>query len=491
MALEYGFRGTWKNHLGNQWVDPLRIYRPETIEHVAAIVREADEAGVTVRAVGSGHSWSDVALTTGFLVRTDRLSRVPAPEPDFLRPEWAERRLVRTEAGIRIRELNSHLHDQGLALSNMGGYDHQTVAGVISTSTHGSGIGFGPLNDFVRSLDLVAGDGRVYRIEPADGPTDRTAFEAHHGERRTLVQADDWFDAVCVGMGCMGIVCTALLEVEASYFLREVRCFATWEQVRADLEDGEVLRSNRHYELLFSPYRRKHAYPCLVTTRNYTDDPGRKWFTKRMRNWFVELASAFPPTPHLINLIVGIKPSLSPFLLENAIRALVKDEYDEVSYKVLNIGAANVLPGYSAEIGVPMDGRHIEAVDRIIEVAAERRRVGDVYQSSPIAFRFVRASPAHLSMMSGRDTMMIELIQLSRSEGGYELLAAYEDALYDLGGRPHWGQVNTLTGSHGLVASMYPRYEDWLEVHGHLNANGAFDSPFTKRVGISEDHYRP
>ena len=94
-------------------------------------------------------------------------------------------------------------------------------------------------------------------------------------------------------------------------------------------------------------------------------------------------------------------------------------------------------------------------------------------------------------MMSGRDTMMIELIQLSRSEGGYELLAAYEDALYDLGGRPHWGQVNTLTGSHGLVASMYPRYEDWLEVHGQLNANGAFDSPFTKRVGISEDRYRP
>jgi hypothetical protein len=175
--------------------------------------------------------------------------------------------------------------------------------------------------------------------------------------------------------------------------------------------------------------------------------------------------------------------------LENAIRALIKDSYEEVSYKVLNIGAANVLPAYSAEIGVPMDGRHLEAVDRIIDVAAERRRLGDVYQSSPISFRFVRASPAHMSMMQGRDTMMIELIQLTRTEGGYELLAAYEEALYELGGRPHWGQVNTLTGSHGLVASMYPRYGDWLDVRRRLDPDGVFDSTFTKRVGISEDRF--
>lgn len=489
LDLPYEVRSTWENHLGNQTVDPLRIYEPETIEQVAAIVREARTVGATVRAVGSGHSWSDVALTTGFLIKTGRLARVPSREPEFLAPEWEGRRLVRAEAGIRIRELNAHLDGAGLALSNMGGYDHQTVAGVASTSTHGSGIAFGPLNDFVRSLDLVAADGRVHRVEPADGPTDATAYAAHHGEERTLVKSDDWFHAVAVGMGSVGVVVTAMLEVEPRYYLREVREFHTWEKVRADLQDGAVLRDNRHYEVLFSPYVRRHAYPCLVTTRNYTDDPARRWWAKRTRNWLVELASAFPLTPHIINLIVDLRPSLSPFLLENAIRALVKDSYEEVSYKVLNIGAANVLPAYSAEIGVPMDGRHIEAVERIIEVAAERRRLGDVYQSSPISFRFVRASPAHMSMMQGRDTMMIELIQLTRSDGGYELLAAYEEALYELGGRPHWGQVNTLTGSHGLLAAMYPRLADWLEVRRALDPDGLFASPFTKRVGISEERF--
>jgi L-gulono-1,4-lactone dehydrogenase len=488
---EFEVRQTWRNHLGNQHIDPLRIYTPGSIEEVSAIVAAAEDDGVTVRAAGSGHSWSDVALTRGFLLLTNGLSRPVANEPDFLRPEWQGRKLIRSEGGIRIKELNAYLDAHDLALSNMGGYDHQTIAGVISTSTHGSGITFGPLNDFVRSLDLVAAGGAVYRIEPADGPTDPDAFAAHFGDARTLVQDDHWFNAVAVGMGCMGVICTVMLEVEAKYYLREVREFHPWEKVRADLIDGAVLEENRHYEVLFSPYRVKHAYPCLVTTRNYTRNPSRKPLDKRTRNWAVEAASAFPLTPYIINLMVDLKPSLSPSMMENAIRALVKKQYDEVSYKVLNIGTANLLPAYSGEVGVPMDGRHIEAADALIRVATESRDLGEVYQSSPISFRFVKASNAYMSMMQGRDTMMIELIELSRCDGGYELIAAYEKELGKLGGRPHWGQVNSLSAFDGLLETMYPRYPDWLSVHNQLNASGVFNSPFTERVGISAQRYTP
>jgi len=136
-----------------------------------------------------------------------------------------------------------------------------------------------------------------------------------------------------------------------------------------------------------------------------------------------------------------------------------------------------------------MDGRHIEAVETIFRVAAERRALGQVYQSSPIALRFVQASPAYLSMMHGRDTMMIELIGLNGNDGGIELLKAYEEALYALGGRPHWGHINTLTGSHGFVESMYPRLGDWMDVRARLDPGGVFDSPFTKRVGLSSDRF--
>lgn len=340
-----------------------------------------------------------------------------------------------------------------------------------------------------RSLDIVAARGVVYRIEPSDGPIDRDANEAHYGDRRTLVQDDHWFDAVAVGVGCMSVICTVMLEVKPKHYLGEVREFHTWDEVRADLIDGEVLRANRHYEVLFSPYALKHRYPCLVTTRNYTTNPSRKPLDKRTRNWGVELASAFPLTPHLLNLIVDVKPSLSPWMMEQAIRALIKKEYDEVSY-VEHRGRQPAARIFRRDRGP--DGRTPHRSGRGDHlrgggVSPRRRRVS----SSPISFRFVKASNAYMSVMQGRDTMMIELIQLSRSDGGYELDAAYESALAKLGGRPHWGQVNTLTAREALLETMYPRYPDWLQVHSELNASGVVDSPFTKRVGISTPHFTP
>jgi hypothetical protein len=171
-------------------------------------------------------------------------------------------------------------------------------------------------------------------------------------------------------------------------------------------------------------------------------------------------------------------------LIAQALKALVNDDYVNVSYRVLNIGAANYLPAYSCEIGVPVDDRglHLAAVERIVEVARERRRVGEVFHSSPISLRFVKASDACMSMMQGRDTMMIELIMAAHTVGGMELLAAHERALYQLEGRPHWGQLNTLTGE--LVRTLYPRLADWRRVHAELNSSGVFDSPFSRRVGL-------
>jgi hypothetical protein len=243
----------------------------------------------------------------------------------------------------------------------------------------------------------------------------------------------------------------------------------------------------------FNPYRDKNGeVECLVTTRNPVDPSEYRHDHRRSRSLLLELAARFPLTPLLINLVVGLRPAISPFLIRQALKALVNDDYVNISYRVFNIGAANYLPAYSCEIGVPIDERqlHLAAVERIVEVAAQRRRLGDVYHSSPISLRFVKASDSYMSMMQGRDTMMIELIMTTHTVGGMELLGAHENALYALGGRPHWGQVNSLTGSHGLLAAMYPRYEDWQEIHAELNASAVFDSPFSKRVGISRAEFR-
>src|SRR5262249_60184588 len=171
-------RRRWSNHTGNQQILPLQIHRPQTLDDVRRIVRMAERHHVTTRAVGSHHSWSDAALTTGYVIETHDLHRVL--DVDCVRAGVDTRHLVKVEAGMKIRELNSVLRDKRLALSNMGGYDEQTVAGVMATSTHGSGIAFGPLCDFVRSVDVVVAGGECYRIEPSDGPTAPRPFRQRH-----------------------------------------------------------------------------------------------------------------------------------------------------------------------------------------------------------------------------------------------------------------------------------------------------------------------
>jgi FAD/FMN-containing dehydrogenase len=479
-VLTFQTRRRWRNHTGNQAVEPLRIYRPATLAEVREIVRTAEADGATVRAVGSGHSWSDVALTTGYLVRTDRLSR--PLEVDCLRPDWDGAPLVRVEAGMRIRALNQLLADRGLALTQMGGYDAQTVAGVVSTSTHGSGITLGPICDSVQTLDLVAAGGRVHRIERAAGPTDPAAFARAHADWE-LHQDDHVFNAAVVNMGCMGVIYAATLAVEPAYWLTEVRELSTWSRVRRELAAG--VEGNRHYEVYLNLYPGDGGeHRCLVCRRNRTADPRRRRATDRLhRHWWLELASRSKVIPWVGNIVLDLSPARAPRRTDRMLAVLADNEYSGPSFKVLNIGAANFLPAYSSEPAVPVE-RHAEAVDALIEVAARQARLGSIYHTGLVSLRFVRASPAYLSMMHGGDTMMIELIQATQTEGGYELLGAYEDALDRLGGRPHWGQVNTLTGGRESLRRLYPAFDRWLEVHDELNSSRVFDSPFARRVGI-------
>jgi hypothetical protein len=224
---------------------------------------------------------------------------------------------------------------------------------------------------------------------------------------------------------------------------------------------------------------------CLVTTRNRITPDEYRRDHRRARNWLVELFSRCWLIPRFSNLVVGLWPKLTPLIVHFTITAIRNPNYVNRSYKVLNIGPANYLPAYSAENGVPVDDRglDLDAVDAIVRVADRHRRLGEAHQTAPISFRFVKATDSFMSMMEGRDTMMIELIMQTHTEGGMELLAAYEDELYGLEGRPHWGQVNFVTRDR--VVELYPQFERWLAIHAQLNSSGVFDSPFSKRVGIS------
>jgi hypothetical protein len=471
----------WRNHTGNQRCDPFQIVQPGTLKELVELVRRAEYEGRTIRAVGAGHSWSDIALTEGFLLDPRELSGVSGVGEEPLTAAAREQRLVRVLGGTPIRALNDELWEMGLGLPNMGGYDAQTIAGVVSTSTHGSGLQYGPFPDLVRSLDLVASGGRTLRVEPGDGPTD----ESRRGEILPfeLVKDDELFAAARCGLGTLGLIHSALIEVRERFWLNEVRTLSTWEEVRETLTPEGALAGPDHYELFLNPYPEGNGrHRVLVTRRSECPEPPAGTPQDKLeRHFLTELQASLPVTGFVLRFLARHLPRLMTKRFDSVLAGMCDDGYANRSYKVFNIGEANHLPAYSSELGIAVDGRHVEAVDRIVEIAAAQAKQGR-FHSSPISLRFVRESEATVSMMQGQPTMMIELIMVDGSRGGYTLLEGYESGLADLGARPHWGQYNVLTKER--VADLYPEWESWLAANEALNASGVFDSPFTRRIGI-------
>lgn len=478
----YRTKVRWKNHDENQACVPLRTYSPSTIEEIRDIVTEAERLGVTVRAIGSSHSWSDVCVTDDFHLLPFGLNTILSLDESLLKPAYRGTHLVELQSGVRLRELNAYLDARGRALPNMGGYDGQTLVGAASTSTHGSGLKYGPLAEMIQSLDVVACEGKTYRIEPGDGITDAAEFNRRFPDR-TLIQDDRWFRTVLVSMGCTGVIYSVICQTAPAFWLKEVRARTTWEDVKPLLRDRAVFAAHEHYELLLNPYARDGAHTCIVTTRDPEPEhhtPGRD----QHRNVLGELVASLPGTSPAIRAYLDADPKRTPALLETSVRSLARADYVNKSYKVFNTGAVNKLASYSAEIALPMtDDTYIAGVDRILEIAETTAESGEIYESGPIALRFVRGTDIYLSPQQGQDTCMVELISVKDTLGCLELMHRYEHAMYEFGGRPHWGQVNVIAPYH--VHQLYPFLQDWLSVHGVLNACGTFDSPFSRRVGLA------
>ncbi len=536
-----GSRQTWANQLANQSAQPLSILRPTSLNvgagSVVSILAQALTAKCAVKAAGSGHSYSDVATTPDFFIDTHGLSQVASTAapitgqltPAMLRapalplslggPVWpfgsspdlsADRALIEMEAGITIHDLNPQLDARNLGLTNMGGYDGQTIVGAISTSTHGSGIGLGPFPDMVRSLVLattgawsgktVGGGGPVdgvylYRIEPTGGITNPATYT---DPSIALIQDDDCFNATICSMGCFGVIYSVVIEVMPAYRLTETRTFQSLSEVLSQLRPDpenpgwlpDVLLRTRNYEVLIQPYPMLLSpsdYLCLVTARNFAPAGAA---TSQNRTTIPDW------TAQLLVILLDAEPELTPEAIDISLCTLVEKPdapYVQQSYNVYNLGLEGGV-GFAAEIGFSLvdgNGHYTPAsfhaaIDKIHAIAATARTQGQQYQTSAFSLRFVKGSRALLSMMEGKDTAMIEMDMSTGTYAGPEIMYRYETAMYSLGGRPHWGlEFNYLTGSNGLVGKMYPKLGAWMAVYRQLNALGTFNNSFTQRMGFT------
>lgn len=149
----------WENTLGNVVIHPNWCFTPNSLEDLKDIIRKAEGLGHKVRAVGSGHSFSDVAPSKDYIVFTHQLNKYLEIDRNTLTEQAKSLNLYQTEAGIRLHDLNLDLDSKNLALPTMGAFDAQTIIGAISTGTHGTGYSAGSMPGIVRSLVLVSSGG--------------------------------------------------------------------------------------------------------------------------------------------------------------------------------------------------------------------------------------------------------------------------------------------------------------------------------------------
>ena len=229
----------WRNWAGTATATPARWCRPRSEAEISAAVKDAASAGLQVRALGSGHSFTAIAATSGVALDLSQWTGITAADTGT--------GLVTVRSGTTLRALNAELGGFGLAMANLGDIDAQTLAGALSTGTHGTGARLGGLATQVESLELVLADGSVVSCSATSRP--------------------ELFAAARIGLGALGVITTVTLRCVPSFTLLADERPVPVEEV---LEQFDALAdANDHFEFYWFPYGRK-----ALVKRNNRMPPG-------------------------------------------------------------------------------------------------------------------------------------------------------------------------------------------------------------------------
>ncbi len=490
----------WQNVSGTHYVKPEELLTPGTAAELIDIVNRARNSGKRVRMTGSGHSYSDVAITDDILLRPTALNNLLTLDNARLHSPYAspDTTLVRVQSGITIYDLSKQLEQRGLALSSMGGHYAQTIVGAAMTGTHGSGLNYGPIHDQIVSLQVVDQTGNLLQIEPNDGITNAESFPGFLEDDPSiavqLIQDDDLFNAMRVSIGSMGIVYAVVVKTEPKFWLREVRTKTTWEEFKAPdgfldrLLNGRPLKENGpdpdYYEVWFNPYPNSGGKHTLLLTerfKSYTPLEGDHVRGQPLGNLGEELLKNFGrPLVWILNQ----NPWLAPAVIDASLDSQRDDEYIDISYNVFTLGALSETDAFAVEAAFSLD-QTIAAVERLMELAAIYRQAGMTHNTS-VTLRFVKETEAMIAQTQGRPSMIIEIISLVGSNQVDRLFANYQEVFTsEFDARLHWGLDLGYFQSADEPARLLPRWNDWLSLYQNYNSLGVFDGKVTDRLGIS------
>ncbi len=430
-----GKTGEWANWAGDQRCRPARVVAPRSPEELAEAVGTAAAAGEKLKVTGSGHSFTEAAMTEATMVRLDALRGVL----DVDRASG----LVKVGAGTVLRDLNEELAGLGLGLENLGDIDAQTVAGAISTGTHGTGAGFGNISARVEAVEMVLADGSL-RALTATGDV-------------------ELLRAARIGIGALGAISAVTIRCFPSFTLRREDSAHQLAEVLDRFD--EYAERNDHFELFTFPYSDR----ALVLERNRTAEaPKPKSRAVALlndvvlENWALEaMAATGKAMPRTI-------PALAKFAGLVATGTNNQDRSDRIFVNQRSVRFTEM------EYAVPRaDGP--TAVRRVVEWV----RSNEYPVFFPIEVRVAAGDDASLSAAHERDTAYIAVHQYRGMEWR-PYFEAVESIMNDYEGRPHWGKRHFQTAA--TLAPHYPKWSEFQSARDTLDPKRAFANAYTDRV---------
>ena len=411
------------NWAGNHAYVAANVHEPGSVEELQEVVNGAR----SVRALGSRHSFNDVADTTGDLVSLRRMPRHFDLDPAA--------RTVTVDGGVRYGDLCGRLDDAGFALHNLASLPHISVAGACATGTHGSGDRIGSLATAVTALEIVTAGGELTVL--------------------TRDRAPDVFSGAVVALGGLGIVVGLTLAVEPAFRMRQ----DLYEGLSLDrvVERFDEITSSADSVSLFTDWRAPTVDQVWLKRRVPDDDP-------------------FEPPSEFLGATIATVP-LHP--IRAMPPAACTEQLGVVGpwHERLPHFRMDHTPSSGAELQSEYLMPRQHAADALLAIDGIREQFVALLQISEV--RTIAADELWMSMAYGRASVAIHFTWQPDWEGVRRVLPTIEAALAPFDPRPHWGKLFTM--SPDVVRGSYeqlPRFAGLLE---RFDPSGTFRNAFLDR----------
>ncbi len=464
------------------------------IHALQAIIRRAEREAKRVRAIGSGWSLNNVAFTEEYLVNTARLCEffIGFQSSSLLESAYRSRkeRMVFAQCGTQIKVLNAYLEQRRLCLPTSGASNGQTIGGAVSTGTHGSAVGLGAMQDFIRAVHLVSEGGRHYLIQRASDAVASPDFAQWLGAEHVL--DDALFNAVVVSFGSFGIIHGYLFEAEPLCVLEKhvVRKDYASVIVPASTLQLSGLRLGRkefpyHFEVVINPYRLALGQRGVFIRYMYKRVLGPREAAPAARG----PAGGLQTTEDLVALAGTVSdavPDAIPHILQSELEGMFpptrgKPIVGTPGQTFSDTSRTN--GGTSMELGVPLASVG-QALGLILQICQE------MPFGAPLALRYVKASPATLAFTHFEPitcTMELPGIDSARTRAAFaRIQSALAESQIPHG--YHWGQALPLN-RQWVQRCFAQRCEDWLAVRRRFlgpRARAMFANALSARCGLAD-----